>query len=288
MDILTLLEEKGIQYEKTNNPAEIKIRCISGEHDDANPSLLYNLSTNLFHCWSCGFSGKLKKFLKALGIDTELKVTNRAEIKANQLKQRIQSLRSELISLELPHDLEVFPGNYKGVPNELLKEFGAFTSKFYNLQDYLCFPVYQYDYLRFIIGRALVDNKPKYSVYPSAKTVKDVLFPLDKIERNNSVILVEGIFDMLNLWKLGCRNSLVIFGTQTFHKEKLNILKTIDAVNVYIMLDNDQPGKKASEYIHTLLTQNGFNSTIIQFENAEDPGTLTQEQWNYIKKGYNI
>jgi hypothetical protein len=58
---IELLNKRGIEYRKTNNPTEILISCTSGEHTDKSPSLSYNLERNVFHCWSCGFSGGINK-----------------------------------------------------------------------------------------------------------------------------------------------------------------------------------------------------------------------------------
>ena len=63
MELMELLNLRGIDYNKTNNPSEILISCTSGLHDDKSPSLSYNLDKNLFHCWSCGFGGGSSKFL---------------------------------------------------------------------------------------------------------------------------------------------------------------------------------------------------------------------------------
>ena len=52
MELIELLDKRGIEYKKTNNPSEILISCTSGEHEDKSPSLSYNLDKNLFHCWS--------------------------------------------------------------------------------------------------------------------------------------------------------------------------------------------------------------------------------------------
>ena len=62
-ELLEILDTHRVTYKKTNNPTEVLIKCTSGNHDDSNPSLSYNLEDNIFHCWSCGFSGGKNKFL---------------------------------------------------------------------------------------------------------------------------------------------------------------------------------------------------------------------------------
>ena len=39
MELMELLNKRGIEYRKTNNPAEILISCTSGEHTDKSASL---------------------------------------------------------------------------------------------------------------------------------------------------------------------------------------------------------------------------------------------------------
>ena len=63
-ELLEILDNHKVNYKKTNNPSEILIKCTGGNHNDENPSLSYNLDNNIFHCWSCGFSGGKNKFLK--------------------------------------------------------------------------------------------------------------------------------------------------------------------------------------------------------------------------------
>ena len=46
MELIELLNTRGIEYKKTNNPSEILIYCTSGLHNDTNHSLSYNLDKN--------------------------------------------------------------------------------------------------------------------------------------------------------------------------------------------------------------------------------------------------
>ena len=74
MELIELLNTRGIEYKKTNNPSEILISCTSGLHNDTNPSLSYNLDKNLFHCWSCGFGGGASKSRVLAGERSEIMV----------------------------------------------------------------------------------------------------------------------------------------------------------------------------------------------------------------------
>ena len=43
MDLVELLNTRGIEYKKTNNPTEILVSCTSGEHTDKSPRVFYLL-----------------------------------------------------------------------------------------------------------------------------------------------------------------------------------------------------------------------------------------------------
>ena len=86
MELIELLDKRGIEYKKTNNPSEILISCTSGQHEDKSPSLSYNLDKNLFHCWSCGFGGGSSKFLESIGEITRLSIESKQPYKIQKLK----------------------------------------------------------------------------------------------------------------------------------------------------------------------------------------------------------
>ena len=89
MDLQELLDHRGIEYRKTNNPAEILIACTSGEHIDKSPSLSYNLEKNMFHCWSCNFSGGITKFMKSIGETVHIDVDSKQPYKIKKLKEKL-------------------------------------------------------------------------------------------------------------------------------------------------------------------------------------------------------
>ena len=92
MELVELLNHRGIEYRKTNNPSEILISCTSGEHTDKSPSLSYNLEKNIFHCWSCGFSGGITKFMTSIGETTRLDVDSKQPYKIKKLKDKIRNI----------------------------------------------------------------------------------------------------------------------------------------------------------------------------------------------------
>ena len=275
MELVELLNKRGIEYRKTNNPAEILISCTSGEHTDKSPSLSYNLERNVFHCWSCGFSGGINKFMKSIGETVILDVDSKQPYQIKKLKDKIRNI-IEFDDIQLPTERHMYPSEFRNIDAKTMKEFQAFTTEQMGLQDYICFPVYQFGKLKFIEGRLMksIAGKPKYNRKPHKAQVNDLLFPLDKIKNTNYVILVEGIFDMLNMWQLGYKNTLCIFGATNFGRKKLEVLDRIGVTRVDIVMDPDAPGQMAASKIAAELDSRNIVSRNIKLPVGTDPGDI--------------
>jgi len=280
MDIREVLTDKGIPFKDTNNPYEILIQCTSGEHEDNNASLSYNLDKDIFNCWSCGFKGGSTKFLASIGVTELLESDSKQPFRIRKLKSKIEDKMLKH-SVKLPLDKVMVTECFKNIHPRVLIEFGAFTTDSLGLSDYFCIPVYQFNKLRFIEGRLQYtnsDHKSKYNRRPEKAITADCLFPLDKVGNVNYVILVEGIFDMLNMWQLGYTNTLCIFGASNFSKKKVDLLDRVGVTRVDILMDPDIPGQKAAKNIEELLEKHDIFSRNILLPEGVDPGELTQAQ----------
>ena len=101
---------------------------------------------------------------------------------------------------------------------------------------------------------------------------------------NNRVILVEGIFDCLNLWDNGLRNTVCCFGTQQMDWYKLSLLKLQGVQGIDIMFDGDEAGQKATEQIKTIAEKMELSVQKITLRDGQDPGGLTPAQIKKVKE----
>lgn len=281
-DLRDVLNDKGIKYKNTNNPLEILVQCTSGDHTDQNPSLAFNLDKNVFNCFSCGFSGGIGKFLESIGITQKLNIESKQEYRILKLKKKLLSIKN-IDSIKMPHAYTDVTWDFLGITKKTWMSFKAFTTSEYELEDYLCVPIYQFKRLKFIEARKKVSNIniPKYLRKPTFSTVSEVAFPIDKIDNTNHVVLVEGLTDMLNLWQNGRRDVLCIFGANNFNYRKIELLEKIGITKVTLMLDGDQAGRTASKRIQNLLEKHDVLTKRINLKEGEDPGTLTYDQIQY-------
>ena len=285
-EIETLLTERGIEFVvNPNNKYEIAMRCFSGIHSDKSPSLSYNVEKGLFNCFSCGFKGDTDRFVKELGITLSEEPLSKQGFKIKKLLDKLANIRDDK-PIHLPEPRFSVKHAFKGVSQEVLASFGAFTTTHDSLDDYLCIPVYQYGKLRFIEGRntALTGNSemPKYMRKPAGVDVKTILFPLDRVKDYTKIILVEGIFDMINMHALGYTNTLCIFGINNFNVGKAKMLDELGCRKAIILMDGDAAGTRAAAKIKTMFEQLSIYTKVIELEEGKDPGILTQEEADSI------
>lgn len=283
------LLEANIEYKKNpNKPNELKIRCISGLHPDNNPSLSISLDKEMCYCFSCGYGGSLVKLFKDLKIEYTPDVESKQSYALKKLKTKLKKLTPTPIHLPEPRYNISF--DFKDIDQDVLKEFGVFTTDHSGMNEYVWIPVYQQNQLRFIEGRYKLLGKEKgnakYLRKPEGANVKEVLFPLDKVKNFSTVVLVEGIFDLLNLWQLGYTSTLCIFGVQSFNTNKVKLLDERGVKKVVVLMDGDIAGKRASASICNLLDKHNIDNVSISLREGEDPGSLTQKRADSLLKPY--
>lgn len=283
MNMLDVLNKYSISYSKTNNPTEVALRCTSGNHADNSPSMMYNLEKDIFQCWSCGFKGTKRKFLQSIGINTDIPFDSKQPFKIQKLKNKLNDLIFE-DKVTIPEDARPVKGTFRNIKADTLTKFEAFFTEQLGLQDYICFPVSQFGRIRFIEGRNRFtkSEKPKYFRRPIRARSADVLFPLDLIKDKSKLILVEGLFDMLNMWDKGYENTVCVFGANNFNQPKLEILDKIGTTYVEILFDGDDAGRNGAKRISELLDKRFIQSKIIRLDQGLDPGDLTQEQLSIL------
>ena len=101
----------------------------------------------------------------------------------------------------------------------------------------------------------------------------------------NSVILVEGIFDVLNLHDKGLTNAVCCFGVKNFIDEKIEMLSVQGVTSIDIFLDNDEAGQNGAAKIKEQCEKFGLNTRNIAFgDKYLDAGALNQSQVDNLRR----
>lgn len=271
MNVQDLLLEKEIPFKPKGQ--DFVVRCLNPEHDDSNPSMYINQTTGLFHCFSCGYKGNLFHHYG--------RTVNPLQIKRETLKKKIVQKMSESVGLSMPKDYTPYVGNWRNIRPETYKEFDAFTHLGDVFRDRINFPIR--DIAGRIVafqGRHTAGGTPKYRFSPPG--VKIPLYPLSKPQAGE-VLLVEGLFDVINLYDKGLRNAVCCFGTNNINEQKLSILSIQGVSRVAVFFDGDDAGQKAAENIIGMCEKVGLLARNIHLKDM-DPGALTESQVRNLER----
>lgn len=274
-----LLDKHRISYRPSGR--DFITRCFNPEHNDSNPSFRVDQVSGIGHCFSCGFKFNIFKYYGVL--------TNNVSIKIAKLKEKLKSITEQLTGLDYPEGYTPFSGSFRGISSQTLKKFGAFTTDRVDaLNDRLCFPIPDITGKTsvFVARHTLSSASPRYVNYPGGVAMP--LYPcMVPTPECTTIVLVEGLMDMLRLYDKGIHNSICCFGTNTLQSntsEKLLAFKAQGITKVFILFDGDIAGRDAAKKLKPLIEEEGFLVEIVDLPDNEDPGSLGDEDILSIKE----
>lgn len=254
------------------------IKCLNPDHPDNNPSMRVDRFTGIFHCFSCGFKGNLFKHFGLLTTNNSVKIA--------KLKEKLKDLNISFNGVEFPHEKIPLNRPFRGISISTLKEFEAFyTTGSEDLSDRAFFPIKDVrgKTVAFVGRHMLSSGNPRYLNYPRGVTLP--VFPEQLKVPAKELILVEGIFDLLNLYDKGLKNVACTFGTSTLFKDtamKLLPFRTQGITKIYLMYDGDVPGQEAMDKLTPLIQAAEYEVDRIELQEDTDPGDLSQDDVNHI------
>lgn len=269
--VLELLKQKGVAFSISGK--DYVTKCFNPEHNDSNPSFRIDKSTGIAHCFSCGFKTNIFKFYGLL--------TNNISIRVVKLKEKLKALNESTNGLEALDGAKPITSVFRGISTQTLKHFGAFdTTSVEQMMDRIVFPITDVrgKTVCYVGRHSMSNGNPRYVNYPSGVTIP--MFPARFSEPHTTMVLVEGIFDMLNCYDKGLRNVVCTFGTSKLLNDvpqKMLSYKVMGIEKVFILYDGDEPGREAAKKIKPLLEEAGFMVEIINLPDGTDPGIITQE-----------
>jgi DNA primase len=273
-----LLRSKGLSFRPSGR--DYLIKCLNPDHEDSNPSLRVDKITGLMHCFSCGYRNNLfKKY------DVTPPVNS---IKLAKLKDKIKDIKMSMSELEIPEDSTPCNHAYRGISASTLRKFEAFSiDSIDELKDRIVFPIRDVNnkIVVFNARHTHSDEGKKYIFYPTHSSVE--CYPVIISKNFTSIVIVEGIMDMLNMQDKGVYNCVSVFGTQALKHNtarKLLPYKAQGIQKIFILFDGDDPGRNAAKEIIPLIEEQGFLVQNIVMPEGLDPGAASAEYINTIKE----
>lgn len=185
----------------------------------------------------------------------------------------------------------------KGIPKDILIKSGLVSAKnlaadgvYDKYRARLIFPIF--DYFGRVCGfggRALKkDQSPKYLNSPENKVYNKskILFGLSHakkfIKEKDSVLLVEGYFDVIVPYQSGVKNVVATSGT-ALSDEQAKLIKrlTLSAVTCF---DNDSAGFEATKRAYSILHKQGINMRTVDTLDQKDPADFVLEHGAEFEK----
>jgi DNA primase len=274
--VLELLRDKNVAFSISGK--DYVTKCFNPEHNDSNPSFRIDKATGVAHCFSCGFKTNIFKFYGLL--------TNNVSVRVAKIKEKLRVLKESTEGLDPMEGAHPITASFRGISVQTLKHFGAFsTDRVEQMTDRIVFPITDVrNKTVCYVGRHSMSNgNPRYVNYPTGVTIP--LFPAKLTERFRSIILVEGIFDMLNCYDKGLHNTVCTFGTSKLLNDvaqKLLPYKIMGVEKIFILYDGDVAGREAAKKIKPLIEEADFLVEIIDLPEGQDPGVITQEDVNSL------
>ena len=269
-----LLDSKGIHYQHSGG--DFLIKCLNPEHTDNNPSLRIDKAFGIGQCFACGF--KLNIF-RYFGILTDIQ-----SIRVMKVKEKLDKIYAESVGLSIPNNSTPFTRDFRDIPGSIYKELEAFTHPDWEGRIVIPLKDVTGKMVAFLARHMHSDAKPRYIIYP--KKVQVPLFPAKVYPVRNTLVLVEGIFDALNLMAKGMPKVCAIMGANSLHndKEKINSLKLQGVSKIVLLFDGDAAGVKAAEELQPVLEKANFVVEVIDLPEGMDPGELSQSDVDKLKK----
>ena len=269
---------------------------------DNNPSMSVSISdddVSLVNCWSCKFTGTIADLVKRLNLYLDGKLEKLVDfVDAAERKDPVAQIEKFQASLfdDIPvnlsksgkkseknkgiipntkqivrdeHELDYFNvgipsyANERGFDDAICKDFEFGWDK---RRNRLTVPVRNMDgKLIGLMGRALSDSiHPKWWAYWNFPK-GDYLFNENRIDRDKTLILTEGMFDVMRLFLYGLESPVGIFGSRVTRNQAEKIISL--NMPVCLFFDGDASGKLGIEKAGKLL-QNRVHLTVMEIGRA--------------------
>lgn len=251
------------------------------------PKLSVNLTTDIFHCWICGFASgnlvpifHLRRDLPEFQEYLDEVKARYGEKKEEERKYIEPFLPNEFKSLSTTHR-----SPYYRAAMEYLSDRGITFSDILRYKlgyceegDYryrIVVPSFdEYGEINFFVGRSFYDGGIKYK---HEEFDKNIIFNDYLVDWTQPVVLTEGPFDMI---KAG-ENAIPLQGSSIRTDSRLFQKIVMSQVPVYFALDTDAFRKQL--YIIDKFLAYGIESYYVDLEGNKDVGAMDSKDFQIVK-----
>ncbi len=124
-------------------------------------------------------------------------------------------------------------------------------------------------------GRIIGDGEPKYlnspesALYVKGRNLYGLSRAKNALRKDETLIIVEGYFDLLALWNAGLSNVVATLGT-ALTREQVDLIRRYTG-SVALTFDTDAGGKAALERSMSLFLERGMKAKAVVLPEGKDP-----------------
>lgn len=257
-----VLQKLNIEYTAHSRGQWLSFRCIHPKHNDRNASCNINVISGLWHCWSCPARGNLQMLVNMVDGTLKLedmvseedavllqidsiysKSMDRVMVyeKINDFKRDIEYIQRDFISALDNKDAREYLYN-RNLNDETIREFNLMFAIRGEYKDRVIIPYYIDGEMIGFNSRHIGDGH-RYLYFVDKNRFNGFIYNLGNVESRDSVILVEGPFDLMYMWQCGFKNVISTLNT-SMNNEHMNKIFEFD--KIIFCFDND-PISKAGD-----------------------------------------
>ena len=206
-----------------------------------------------------------------------------SEVAIEKEKAEAAQSEQEIINPPLTFTLKLNPNHaylkQRRLTSEAVKEFGLGHCSRGILKGRIAIPIYnEAGELVAYVGRAVDAESEKEGKYrfPAGFQKSFVVYNLNQaIEHaQQGLILVEGFFDVFNLWQAGCENVCALMGSKMSEHQENLILDATD--KVILMFDADEAGQECTKDVLKRLAVKIYVRVVELPSDKDQPDELTE------------
>lgn len=230
--------------------------CGPNTKKDNQFKFYMNMETGAYKCYranSCGEEGGFLDIKRKYGVEDDYSPDNFD--KPKKVKKKKEYKEQTATTEELHSDVVLDYIKRRGISAETAKKHNVKESVDYEGNPCLAFEYYENGKRVLIKYRNLKKGKDKS--YWQAGGGKPVLYGIDNIDTDKTLVIVEGEFDKLAINEAGEQNVVSVpFGSNNMQwiEENFDILEQIDSFIIWS--DNDKAGQKMQKEILKRLGRN--------------------------------
>lgn len=285
--ILAQLEYANIYVRASEDEALI----VCPWHSETKPSLNISLTgknvvPGAFYCFGCNEHGNWNKLADKLNLKKISGKQANISTDFSILNTRLKKLQNNNNNYELPKNLFVWDGLWRGLTSEFLEQFQP--AKYFDnswLEWRILFPITHFKKLVGHLSERISYSKAPKHLFSKGLPTSKILYPVD-LHQGHKAVLVEGLADMLRLRRDGIP-ALCFFGTGNWKKDKQNILLNLGIEKVIACGDGDRAGWAVNQTIaHDLSYKRRFDVEIFNIpKRSSEVENLSEKELKiYIEK----